>query len=155
MSRRPVMSVEQSPAEVTGREPYREHHSHYDCDEDYAHIAGRHSDRIGFGHECAAVAETDYAEVLLHEAEDDAERYARHCAEQADEPSVHEEYAHYVAALCAEASDGLEVIALVDYQHGNRADDVERGDDDYQCEEDERDEFLSFYLPGEQTGGFG
>ncbi len=88
-------------------------------------------------------AEFDKFAFLLGNAEQRAEQYAGHTAGKGDEPTLPQEDAPYYRGAGAEVEEGVHVIALLDYEHREGADDIKRRYDQDKTEHEEGDNFLN------------
>ena len=119
---------------------YEAHHHHGDEHEE--HVGGVNAHGVGIHNVAAlAAAHADEACGLLQPAQQQAERNARHGAQQGYDAAFVEEDAVNLPARSAEVAQGEHVGALVDDEHGHRPDDVEAGH-----EEDEGEKEVGHHL---------
>ena len=104
------------------------------------------ADGVGIDDERAlAVAEAYEAVLLLQPAEQQAQENANDSAQKRDEATLEEEDTRYLAVGGAEVAQRDDVVALVDDEHGEGADDVETGYDEDEGEEDVGHELLDLH----------
>ena len=105
-----------------------------------------HADGVGVDDERAlALPQGDDAEALLQPTEQQPHHDAHHGSEGADEPPLEEEDARYLAVAGTHSAQRLHVVALVDDEHRETADDVEARHDEDEREEDVGDELLDLH----------
>lgn len=92
-----------------------------------------------------ACTERDDAEVLLEEAEGDAEDDAEDGAAAADEPAFEGEDVFNQRIRGSEIAQGGDFGGFIDHQHGEGADDVEGGDEQDEDDEEVGDPLLDLH----------
>ena len=91
------------------------------------------------------VAQGDDAELLLQPAEEQSHDDAHDGSDGRDEPPLEQEDGRHLAVAGTEGTQRLHVVALVDDEHRERADDVEAGHDEDEGEEDVGDELFDLH----------
>ena len=117
--------AQEAAAEVADGVPDGEPAYGYDGDEDEGYIVVVDADGVGIDDEGGiAVAEAHEPELLLDEAEQEADDDTHHCTGDGNHATLEEEDAGYLAVGGAEIAEGDHVVFLVDDEHGERAHDV-------------------------------
>ena len=126
--------------------PGREEADGEDGDEDEHHVPGMDAHGVGVDDERAlGLSQGDDAELLLQPAEEQSHDDAHDGSDGRDEPPLEQEDGRHLAVAGAEGTQRLHVVALVDDEHRERADDVEAGNEQDEGEEDVGDEFLDLH----------
>ena len=135
--------AQEAAAEVAYGVPDGEPAYGYDGDEDEGYIVVVDADGIGVDDEGGiAVAEAHEPELLLDEAEQEADDDTHHCTGDGNHATLEEEDAGYLAVGGAEIAEGDHIVFLVDDEHGERAHDVEARHNEDEGEEDVGEELL-------------
>ena len=141
---------EQPPAQIAHGVPHGQAAHAQDGEEHRDHVARLHADGEGVGDELPRLSQGDEAVRLLEAAQQYSQGHARQSAEAHDQPPFAQEDAPHQPRVRPEVAERLHVVALLDHEHGQRADQVEAGQD-----EDERQQLDGRYVArlAEQASG--
>ena len=105
-----------------------------------------HAHRIGVHYKTSVAAAQRYkSEALLQETQQQPQYNPGNCSEHRNQPPFKKEDTGYQPVVGAQIAQRLRILALIQYQHGQRTDNIEAGNRKYKGKEQVGDEFLNLH----------
>ena len=122
-------------------EPYGDNRYEYQYD-----VRCMHAYRIGVHYKTSVAAAQRYkSEALLQETQQQPQYNPGNCSEHRNQPPFKKEDTGYQPVVGAQIAQRFRILALIQYQHGQRTDNIEAGNCKYKGKEQVGDEFLNLH----------